>query len=746
MTKQEIHVHKLYGCRPTPLAHYLKALGILRLVASNADLKARGWWKDDVFYLATVLNRNALEKYLLKDYSPTPLLAPWNGGSGFYPKDNKTGIEGIAGSTAPRFEKYRIAIAQAKSVAAHLAAKPKKGSEKNQLVSACRMVWRGPALQWLDAAMAIGTDGEPVFPAMLGTGGNDGRLDFTSNFMQRLVDLFDVSSEAGAAKPNTEQLLQTAFWESPNDKLETAAIGQFLPSSAGGPNGSNGFSGSIGVNPWDFVLMLEGAVLFCSGLTRRCQANVLPQAAAPFAVRGSSSGYGSSTKNDVGARGEQWMPIWNRPSMIAEVRSLFREGKSEINGRPAIRGTDLARAVARMGVVRGVNQFERYGYIERNGLSNLAVPLGRFQVCPRSNQRLLDEAAPWIDRLRQIATDRLAPASMLQAYRSCEQAVFNCAQFSRSRDFLDLLIAMGQAEDQFLQSPKFSADRAQPIGKLSPSWLSAIAEDTTDFRLGVALAAQHGPLDPSANSDRRRWSPIRSHWMPLDASGFRFDKGERGINIGPEQSAARLDLQRAAIGIMHRRLLAMNRGATTHPHSSMKLVPLQLYHPHLGANWEDVAAFLNYETNDARILAIARAVMAINFAQLQPSEQSTSESATCDGTKSLFGVLRIALPTQIIQMRSGNVYEVRADATIFKRLLAGDVSGAFQLAFRRIANAGLRPKMSLAFGDASLGIRLASAMAFGLNSRNYSRLAMTIIADSEEAQPTESALATQATF
>ncbi len=38
---------------------------------------------------------------------------------------------------------------------------------------------------------------------MLGTGGNDGRLDFTSNFMQRVVSLFDVESEAGTAKPNT---------------------------------------------------------------------------------------------------------------------------------------------------------------------------------------------------------------------------------------------------------------------------------------------------------------------------------------------------------------------------------------------------------------------------------------------------------------------------------------------------------------------------------------------------------------
>jgi len=32
-----MHIHDLNGCAPVPLAHYLKALGILRLVAEQAD-------------------------------------------------------------------------------------------------------------------------------------------------------------------------------------------------------------------------------------------------------------------------------------------------------------------------------------------------------------------------------------------------------------------------------------------------------------------------------------------------------------------------------------------------------------------------------------------------------------------------------------------------------------------------------------------------------------------------------------
>ena len=38
------HLHHLRGCAPAPLALYLKAFGILRLIAERPDPDARGWW------------------------------------------------------------------------------------------------------------------------------------------------------------------------------------------------------------------------------------------------------------------------------------------------------------------------------------------------------------------------------------------------------------------------------------------------------------------------------------------------------------------------------------------------------------------------------------------------------------------------------------------------------------------------------------------------------------------------------
>src|SRR5690606_31319426 len=85
----------LKGCAPTPLAHYLKALGVLRLVAEQVDSTALGWWKDDSFWLRSKLDEAGLQEFFLRQYRPTPLVAPWNGGSGFNPKDNQDAMKAI---------------------------------------------------------------------------------------------------------------------------------------------------------------------------------------------------------------------------------------------------------------------------------------------------------------------------------------------------------------------------------------------------------------------------------------------------------------------------------------------------------------------------------------------------------------------------------------------------------------------------------------------------------------------------
>jgi CRISPR-associated protein Csx17 len=103
-------VHELGGCAPTPLAHYLKALGILRLVAEQADPEARAWWKGERYFLASHLDQRELIDFFLERYSPTPLVSPWNKGSGFFYASDPA-LTPCEHSTAKRFEDLRAGIA-----------------------------------------------------------------------------------------------------------------------------------------------------------------------------------------------------------------------------------------------------------------------------------------------------------------------------------------------------------------------------------------------------------------------------------------------------------------------------------------------------------------------------------------------------------------------------------------------------------------------------------------------------------
>ena len=122
----------------------------------------------------------------------------------------------------------------------------------------------------------------------MGTGANDGNTDFTSNFMQRLCEVIEFGETTEPSQDN-KHLYRSAIWLSASlfggvvpGAATKAAIGQFIPGCAGGPNTSSGFDGPSFVNPWDFVLMIEGALLFSSAAIKRLESGKHGSFAAPF--------------------------------------------------------------------------------------------------------------------------------------------------------------------------------------------------------------------------------------------------------------------------------------------------------------------------------------------------------------------------------------------------------------------------------------------------------------------------------
>jgi CRISPR-associated protein Csx17 len=288
----DIHTHTLAGCAPTPLASYLKALGVLRLLASAAnsvkgdaaDADARGWWAGERFHLKTRLDRDALVRFFLEDYAPSPIIAPWNAGSGFYYREGKTGekdpttgrmiktgvrnapteatrrIDTIVESKSRRFRNLVEAIASARAAISEfnlLEAPDPKSGEKAALIARYRSLADEEAMVWVDAALAI-TGEQFDSAALLGSGGNDGNLDFSTAFQAAVLSVMHTddgppTAEAGAA-------LDCALFDRAVTGARSAGVSQLAPGMIASANSGNGFAGAERGDSWSLVLMFEGAL------------------------------------------------------------------------------------------------------------------------------------------------------------------------------------------------------------------------------------------------------------------------------------------------------------------------------------------------------------------------------------------------------------------------------------------------------------------------------------------------------
>lgn len=478
-----IHALRLEGCLSTSLAGYLKALGVHRVVAEQADASATSRWDPDgVLHLHSLLDGEALTSFFLGAYAPTPIVTPWNGSSGFFEGDQTSGIRAIESSRLDRFSAYREAIQAARRGLAelNLLEKPEK-EQKLRLLRTLRASLSDQAIAWLDAACVLGE--EARYPALLGTGGNDGHLEFANNFMQRLAELLLQPSDAGGEE--TETRLRAALFSGSHPQTsETAAIGQFSPGRAGGPNMTAGLKAEGRVNPWDYVLMIEGTLLFAAAAVRRLETGARGAAAAPFQVRTSSVGYGSASPGEQeSARAELWLPMWPAPASIGELRALFAEGRLEVRGRRARNGLDAARAVASLGVDRGIDRFQRFAILNRFGRNYFACPIGLLSVRKLDRTDLLHELDAVFDRARGISD----PGPVVStAIRRLETAVFDACQVDRP--LTKVLAALGSLDRAVSRSPKARAT-VRALGPLSPEWFRAADDSTHELRIAAAFAS-----------------------------------------------------------------------------------------------------------------------------------------------------------------------------------------------------------------------------------------------------------------
>lgn len=685
----------LDGCTPTPLACYLKALGILRLLSGKYP-DTRGFWRNDRFVLRTGLDGDAIEHFFLCEYAPTPIIAPWNGGSGFYyqerkskEKDPATGkkkklgiydqetaatkvVDAILSSKSERLDAYRRAIRFAKAAVqdAGFITSPDAGKQKDDFILSLRARLPDDCLQAIDAGLTV-TSEKTSYPPMLGTGWNDGNLDFTSNFMQRLLDVLGITD--GANPQQSASWLQASLFGTCAPDLTKNTIGQFFPGQAGGPNASAGFVADAAINPWDFVLTIEGALAFAAAAVRRNADDSSGVLSYPFTVRAVGAGSGSLGEGDAAsARGELWMPLWPQPATYAEVRALMAEGRVALGKQPARDALDFVRAVQRLGGYRGVDSFQRFGLLMRSGKAYLATPLSRVEVSDESRSRWLDDLDRnrWLARFRQFVRGENTANRFPILCKRLEDKLFAFSGREPSKaEAQSLLVLLGEIQSA-LSNSQTARETVRPIPELSERWVIAAADGSAAFRIAKALAGMNQKLLPL----RAQLFPVqRKHdqWMIPDTSE------EARVHIGQK---GRLTDTLCAL-LAHRLWLAEKLDLRDKPLDSAA-----------GATLEDINVFLRDDNMDERIAALLPGLALCDIPR---------HAEACNGGGAVpagFALLKLCLiPDRILHSLKLMPEDNRLPVALgmLAQLAAGNHDNrAVRAAWRRLRTSGLAPVFS----------------------------------------------------
>ena len=693
----------LAGCNAQPLSSYLKALGVLRLVTehSAADPKARGSWQGEQFVLTTELSEASLADFFLQYYQPTPLIAPWNGSTGFYPKDNSKTLDALGQSKAERLALYRQTIQVAQDCMARIGlAKQPQGDEKQRLLTQLRNRLPNEAIRWLDTCVLI--TGEALkFPPLTGSGGNDGNFEFSRTFMQQLQQLFDF--ETGAPLASAKTLLSAALFDQQLPSLAfNGKIGQFNPGAAGGTNAAPGQDGDSQVNPWDFVLMLEGIVMFVAGATRRHEQGHSGNLTYPFMVRPSALGYGSAAEADK-ARAELWAPLWERPAALGDVQKLFHDARVKVQTqqgqnseglRPAEDGVDFFQAVSRLSQERGLSGFVRYSFQERNGLSYFAIPLGRIRPGAGHNTDLLSQIDRWRLKVKSAAQKDTAPASIRRNYRQLEHSIV--AYTTGEKTPLVVMIALGALEASLSRSLSFAKDSyLRPVPRLTEQWLEALPESevrTPEFRLALTLAGsgirqrlvqvRSSEATSAQGQEVRRREP-RS-WVWAEAT----DNVTTWQNTSLTQNLLQ-SLQRDAIE-QQRKETDDGKSAVRETEQEKDTVrakyPTRAPYADLGA----IAQWIDGTIDEARLEALVRAFSLINLYELEKYGRSHQPSASISKTQPLpLSYALVKFVHSRLSLRAGG-YMPQVPG-LLQKLSLGEGLAATKIAANRLQISGFHP-------------------------------------------------------
>jgi len=738
----------LNGCTPVPLAHYLKALGILRLVSESdhGDATATAHWAGNQFMLTSRFDSERepfLVEFFLRNYRPTPIAVPWSGGDFFAVNREKPAksfdktptsarvIEAIISTDAARLDDYRSALRVILSAMDKAGVTKKKDIEgsggpqrrlKAEMLKSLRNSLPDGALAWMDAAAVIEPDAVAFNALLGGGGGSDGNSHFSDNFMQCLwmaLPEFDAQRQKPIKAIGKDVVFDSraALNESlygtqgTGTKIPDLSPVLFDSTRVGGPNQTNGFEARAGSNPWDFVLMLEGSVLFAGAIGRKLDDQREPSARFPFLFQASPVGLGSSFLGESAGR-ELWLPLWSQAAGLAEIRYLLAEGRVEKHGRMAKRGIDAFVAAAQLGFDRGITSFQRTGFFKgRIGGDNYFTAIDQGRIIPRRNQKvdLLRDADDWIAKLTSASTSDKCPASVASAAVALERRIADLAvtaQSNSSSQLLAVLAALGTTERALARSFKWTTKTAylRPLHGLKEKWLYDADDGSAEFRLAQSVAGMSAWL-----GKKRLW--FRQHCEPL---GITANKERSWVSwddaSGNDVAWHDGDLIDALNTILARRVMRVGQsGAKGWPDESKRF-----------ARFDDITCFIEGRTDDPLLADFMWGLSLLDWQQVKPlSSKFPAPEAI---PSSFYAMLRLCF-----RPSNGKDDAIPLVPAILHRAMNGDGKTASELAARRLCGSGKTPLVKDLPMSGDITRRTAAAMLFPIAPQDFCHLERNIL-------------------
>lgn len=660
------HVLELRGCTPEPLGNYLKGLGVFRLIAEQADPLARAWWKDGILHILQTKweasesagPESGLSDWLLAECQFTPLIAPWQTGTGYLPigsrKAGGDALTELLKTKSPGTQGFRAVFGDfAATLGVTLGDDPSKWLEaikqSNADVTDAHLlrelrnwVHSSSVLKWLDAVgMSVSRSGDSDIPSwfpILASGGGEASGQYVVNHQLRLkTALLDDQSESRF------RLQASLFAQNQPGSLEANAMGaMYYPSLMKAPNAGQNFlpDPQRRVNPWDFILLLEGTLVWSMAATRR-KGVTSERGSFPFYCRSSFGGSMTIGPKEVEgaeqsiANGELWCPIWSSPSTLTEIQRIFGEGRLQIGEKVCSRSLNFALAMKGLGLDRGIQALHRYSLLERSGSGRqttlLAVPNGCFVPDRSALLPLLSELRGFAESVAANLTDSGQLARRLTLARvEFERAWFNATISMPGRLLEDLIVAAGRLMRELgansakpgvvkvKMGQKTSEKRVPPVAQLGIDWWEILdrSDDSPDFRLARAIAgiAEWGESTKDGVTVSAVES-IRVNLLPVARRGRSWVWDEktrsavwtRGNSLGVNLAA-----------VLRRRLIDAQRGVGE---------GLPLWSPY-GAGFEDLLSWWQGSVDEQRLVDLIQALSLVDAGASNGDDEPTPNLQT----------------------------------------------------------------------------------------------------------------------